>query len=327
MNICIVDHGRKIPAENYGGTERVIWGLGKSLVEMGHRVTFLVPEGSTCGFAEVLILKKDVDLNEQIPAHIDFVHLNLFPLQPMLKPYLITVHGNVPEKGPLDRNVVFVSKNQAERYNSETYVYNGLNWEDYPSPNIGINRNGFHFLGKADWKVKNLMGAIKIALKNKDEIKVIGGERWTYANVKRGFKYLLNPKVHFHGMLGDKDKTKLMETSKGLLFPVKWHEPFGLAIIESLYAGCAIFGTKNGSLPELVTAETGFLGNSTDEIACGIKNFKYNPALCHQYAVDNFNSARMAADYYKLYEKVLNGESLNKNPIYIPEKNRVPVFK
>lgn len=326
MEICIVDHGAALPAKKYGGTERVIWGLGRSLSEMGHKVTFIVPEGSTCDFARVIFLNKKIDLNQQIPDSIDVVHLNLFPKEPLKKPYLITCHGNVPEKGPLDPNIVFISRNHAERYNGETFVYNGLYWNDYPKPDLKSRRNGFHYLGKASWKVKNLPGAIDIANVNDNVLHVIGGKKWTSRNIKRNFKHLFNSKIVFHGMLGDNEKMRVIEKSKGLVFPVNWHEPFGLAIIESLYGGCAIFGTSHGSLPELVTETTGFLGTTVEEIAAAMKDFNYAPKICHEYAVDNFNSMRMAEDYLKLYEKVLNGEQLNNKPIFNPEKNTLSYF-
>ncbi len=52
MHILIVN-GTPIPALRYGGTERVIWDLGKALVAAGHRVSYLVPAGSSCPFAPV----------------------------------------------------------------------------------------------------------------------------------------------------------------------------------------------------------------------------------------------------------------------------------
>lgn len=39
MRILIV-HNSVIPAHKYGGTERVIWYLGKELVKQGHKVRF-----------------------------------------------------------------------------------------------------------------------------------------------------------------------------------------------------------------------------------------------------------------------------------------------
>ena len=53
MHILLVNHA-PIPVFAYGGTERVVWDLGKQLVALGHRVSYLVPTGSHCDFAQVL---------------------------------------------------------------------------------------------------------------------------------------------------------------------------------------------------------------------------------------------------------------------------------
>lgn len=328
MNICIVDRGGKIPAEKYGGTERVIWGLGKELYAMGHEITFLVPEGSTCDFAQIIPLNRNADLGSQIPEDIDLVHLNFKPTTRIQKPYLITMHGNPAPNEVIDVNTVFISKNQAARHNSEVFVYNGLHWSDYPNPDLRVTRGSFHFLGKASWKVKNVAGAIEIASKNNLNLDIIGGKKWTERNIKSSFRHLFNPRIRFKGFLDDDEKTRVMEHSKGLIFPVLWHEPFGLAIIESLYAGCAIFGTEFGSLKELVTPKVGFTGNSLNEIAEAIISFDYNPQRCHDYAKENFNSRRMAEDYAVLYHKILSGKSLHKSaPVHNPDLNKVKSIK
>ncbi|MEF9931013.1 MAG: glycosyltransferase, partial [Bacteroidales bacterium] len=54
-------------------------------------------------------------------------------------------------------------------------------------------------------------------------------------------------------MIGGEQKLNILKESKGLIFPVIWNEPFGLAITESLYCGAPVFGTPYGSLPELIT--------------------------------------------------------------------------
>lgn len=99
----------------------------------------------------------------------------------------------------------------------------------------------------------------------------MGGEKWTFYNIKRNPFYTLHPNVSYMGQVDDIQKIKIMEESKGLLFPVLWNEPFGLALIESLYAGCPVFGTKNGSLPELINENVGFLSNDENELITTIK--------------------------------------------------------
>ena len=86
MNILIVND-TTIPVTEYGGSERIIWWLGKELVRLGHRVSYLVAAGSTCPFAEeVFVWDATKSLNEQIPDDVDFVHLNFQTKECLKKP-------------------------------------------------------------------------------------------------------------------------------------------------------------------------------------------------------------------------------------------------
>ena len=321
MNITIV-LGDKIPSIKYGGTQRVMWYLGKELDKRGHKVTFIAGKGSYCPFAKVIELDPAGNLNAQIPADTDLVHFNIPVPDGITKPHLLTIHGNgIPANA--DRNIVFVSRNHAQRLGSESFVYNGLDWDDYGPANLTLSRKNYHFLGKAAWKVKNMKGAIAVveSIKNA-QLDVLGGYR---LNLKMGFRFTWNPRIHFHGMVDDSKKKGFIEQSKGLIFPVTWHEPFGLAITESLNFGAPVFGTPYGALPELVPPEVGFLTTHRQEMAEHIQSAQYSPKVCHEYARDLFNSSVMAEAYLKKYETVLNGEPLNKEvPHVIDIARRLP---
>lgn len=311
MNILIVNNS-KLPVIYYGGTERVIWYLGKTLTRLGHKVSFLVEKGSKCDFATIIERNPEVDLIDQIPTDIDLVHFHFTPkgVERLQAPYLITIHGNPNPAESLDKNAVFVSKNHAKRHNAEAFVYNGLDWSDYGKPRLKAKRSYFHFLGKAAWRVKNVKGAIDTITKVKGEkIHVLGGTR---LNFNMGFRFTWQPRAKFFGMVGGKDKLTQLQHSKGLVFPVRWHEPFGLAIIESLYFGAPVFGTPYGSLPELVSSDVGFLSASRSELTDAIKEYlEYSPKRCHNYALTHFNAESMAKSYVNLYNCILNGNNIN----------------
>ncbi|AMR31772.1 hypothetical protein A0256_10240 [Mucilaginibacter sp. PAMC 26640] len=319
MNILFVNNSR-IPATKYGGTERVIWWLGRELVRLGHKVTYLVGAGSVCPFGKVLIFNPAVVMDLQVPDDIDIVHFQ-FPVYGFTKkPYLITVHNNPGGGNVMDNNSVFVSANHAARHGATTYVYNGIDFADYRKPSLENKRSYTHFLAKAAWRVKNVQGAIVVATQSDNKLVVMGGTR---LNLKMGFRFTPNLNVSFKGMVNNDEKSAVMNGSKALLFPVKWHEPFGVAIIESLYFGCPVFGTPYGSLPELVPAEVGLLSASITTLANGLKNADdFNRHLCHQYAVEHFNISKMALDYLKLYEIVLNGGQLNAVSPALQEANQ-----
>jgi len=324
MNILLA-HYSVIPVITYGGTQRDIWYLGRELVKMGHGVTYLVAEGSSCDFANVMYWDRSKPLNEQIPEKIDIVNTHYPFGGPLDKPYVASIHGN-RSNVELSRNTTFVSRDHARRFNAEAFVYNGMDWDDYGQVNINAKREYYHFLGKAAWRIKNLRGTIKIIQRSKGErLKVLGGKR---INLKMGFRFTMDPRIKFTGMVGGEVKNNLIQGSKGLLFPIRWNEPFGLAIPESLYFGCPVFCTPYGSLPELVTEDFGFLSNKSDEIIEALKNIdSYSREKCHDYAREVFNSKKMAESYLAIYEKVLNGEQLNFGlPRQMEEIRMLPWF-
>ena len=312
MHILIASN-TTIPITKYGGIERMIWWLGKYLNAKGHTITYLVNEGSSCPFANVVFLNPSKKIHQQIPNNVDIVHYHSFTDLETPIPFLTTEHGNANDLTRLyHTNTVFVSQNHAQRFGATAFVHNGLDFDDYKKPNFNINRNYVHFLADAAWKVKNVKGAIKIAKKAHEQLAVLGGVRF---NFNMGIRITLDTHVKFYGKVGGTKKMQLLNGSKALLFPVLWHEPFGIAITESLYFGCPVLGTPFGSLPELVNKEVGFLSNSYSELANALKNIQqYSNKHCHDYVVANFSAKKMAEQYLALYEKILNGEQLNNKP-------------
>lgn len=287
----------------------MIWWLGKEFNRLGHSVTYLVAAGSACPFAKVLVYDPAVDINQQVPDDIDVVHFHFQVSGFTKKPYLINVHNNPALGDSLDQNSVFVSANHAARYGGDSFVHHGLDPEDYQKPNLSAKRIQTHFLAKAAWKVKNVRGAIDVATQSGNKLVVLGGTR---LNLKMGLRFTPNLNVKFKGMVNNDEKAIVLNSSKALLFPVLWHEPFGLAIIESLYFGCPVLGTTYGSLPELVAPEVGLLSNSRAVLTEGLKAIaEFSNQHCHDYAMEYFTVHKMAQKYLGLYEHVLNGKTLN----------------
>jgi glycosyltransferase involved in cell wall biosynthesis len=292
----------------------VIWGLGKALVSLGHKVIYLVKEGSHCDFTDVLILRPEQPIEQQIPKDVDVVHFHSNPPKDGIsQPYVSTLHGNTNAQTVLNKQTIFISQNHAARHGSEVFVHNGLDWSEYQKPDLSITRRWFHFLGKASWRLKNVVGAIDTVKKTKQErIHILGGTR---LNFSMGFRWTLSPRARFHGTVGGAEKDTLLNQSKGLVFPVRWHEPFGLTIIESLYFGCPVFGTPYGSLPELVHNDVGILSASRDELTTAVEASSFSPQVCHEYAQEQFNSHRMAEEYLQYYDKVLQGDTLHNDTL------------
>lgn len=223
-------------------------------------------------------------------------------------PYLVTEHGNSKREYPFPLNTVFISRNHADRYGSKEFVYNGMDWSSYGPVDWLMPRRHHHFLAKGSWPVKNLKGAIQVARKAGVELAVLGGTR---LNLSRTFRFTPWRSIHFYGMVGGEEKFRLLNASKGMIFPVRWNEPFGLAVIESLYFGNPVFSTSYGALPEIVQEEHGFLSNSISELVGAVQKLKFDPRACHDRAVKEFNHLAMARGYLEKYQRVLDGEQMN----------------
>ena len=309
MHIVLVDNSGPIPASSYGGTQRVVWALGKSLHALGHQVSLLGQAGSDVPWGTCYILDLGKSIASQLPPKVDVAHLHFIPTSPVDVPYVITLHGQPGAAEVAHPNSIFISKNHAQRHGCTRYVHNGLDWDQYPLDTQSLKsshtRNRLHFMAKARWKVKNLKGAVKIANKASLPLDVMGGSQYEWGIMKRNPKAILSSKVKFHGMLNDTQKMQVMKSSKALLFPVTWHEPFGLAVIESMYAGCAAFGSTQGSLPELITPEVGAVADKPKELAQAILDFDYSPERVHEIAKTKYSAMAMTLNYLKEYERVM----------------------
>ena len=112
---------------------------------------------------------------------------------------------------------------------------------------------------------------------------------------------------------------QILRACDALIFPVRWHEPFGIAVIEAMSQGLPVIGSPYGSLPELITEDSGFIVNNLEELISVLKNpsKKFDPLKIRKYVEANFGITKHAESYLNLYEKIIKGAELNKeNPTY-----------
>ncbi|MCJ7826338.1 glycosyltransferase, partial [Patescibacteria group bacterium] len=61
-----------------------------------------------------------------------------------------------------------------------------------------------------------------------------------------------NTTVQFIGeLIGDK-RSEFLKNALALLFPIRWHEPFGLVMVESMACGTPVIATNFGSTLEVI---------------------------------------------------------------------------
>lgn len=299
-----------IPPNDYGGTERVLWALYQGQKALGHEVRFLTKYPNT--HADAVLYDANQPIESQVQGWADIVHFHYAYDGELDVPYVCTEHSNSEIEKEFNINTIYLSSKHADNYNASCYVHNGLYWPDYGEPNLDNPQNYVHYLAKATWRIKNLQGAVKIAKGAQMPMHILGGKRF---NLKRNPYFYLSSDLTFHGMIGGVRKNELVRNSKGLIFPVLWHEPFGLAIIESLYLGCPVFATPFGAMPDIISQENlGVLSNSYQVLTDAVKAVdKFDRRACHEHAKQYFSHIAMSKGYIECYEKVLAGEVLNVN--------------
>ena len=301
----LFEHNGILPVKRYGGTERIIFWLMKELVRRGHKVYLVAAANSDVKqFGIELIPRAFDDWRALIPSDIDIVHLFSPTTLDLEFPYLLTVEGNGQLGEAFPKNTVFVSKKHAQNHASLAYVYNGIDLDEYPYTR-GTTKSwkNFLFLAKAKWKVKNLKDCIRACKNNNKHLYVAGGRVFTFSR-----------HIHSYGMVDQVKKLELLRKTDALLFPVRWHEPFGIAIIEAMALGLPVIGSPYGSLPELVKRGTGVICNNYEELAeavSGDRN-KFRPDEIRNYVENNFSVQKMADDYLLYYEKVIKGKKINR---------------
>ena len=307
MHIALHHTGR-IPPLEYGGTERVIAHLASALLGLGHQVTLIAKEGSSIAGARVLHHRSSEIRDLLARPDFDLIHYWATPtlLPKDHPPFLVTIGGNGQVGEDFLANTVFVSQKHAELHGSEHYVHNGIDVENYPCD--PIRKNHLVFLAKTSWSVKNLPGAIAVARRAQLPLVVIGNKSLlppALAGLIRRLRPTFNSQVEYQGRLNDGQKQAILRDARGLIFPVRWPEPFGLAVIEALASGCPVYATPYGSLPELVSPEVGHLSIRVSELARQITTRFIAPRVCRTRAMRYFSAQVMAHNYLPYYERIL----------------------
>ena len=162
---------------------------------------------------------------------------------------------------------------------------------------------------QVNWKRIDL--AVKACLKAKKKLLVIGGgpEHNKLVKMAQGSNL-----IEFLPIMGKKDLAEHLKKAKGYLFPSM--EPFGIAPVEALAAGCPVIAFGEGGAKDyVIEGENGitFKKQTSASLANAILKFekmKFDRAKIAKTA-DNFDEKRFdkeLKDFIKKYEQEKKGE-------------------
>ncbi|MEK6624333.1 MAG: glycosyltransferase [Bdellovibrionota bacterium] len=305
----VFQHDHPLPVTTYGGTERIMFWHMKELVRQGHQVVLIGhPDSLVESFGLIHMRMKRREYNNWkhlVPKDADIIHLQYNHAVDLPIPTINTVHGNGMKGESFTQNSVFVSKSHAQNHGSDIYIHNALDFSEYPfSQNNTNSWNNFLFLAKASWKVKNLKGAVRACQMAKKHLHVAGGRYWWPSRF-----------ITSYGQVGGQEKLQIMNKCDALIFPVRWHEPFGLAIIEAWAMGLPVLGSCYGALSEIITPANGVAYKNLEELIDGVKvKPKFSgPQEIRKMAQKKFSIADYTLQYLTLYQQITNGKKLTQN--------------
>lgn len=105
-------------------------------------------------------------------------------------------------------------------------------------------------------------------------------------------------------------KMKLMQKAKCYLFPVQFHESFGLTTVEALSCGTPVIATNMGALPEIIFhGETGFIAQDYSHMKTFINSIDtIKPRDCRKDVEKRFSREAMAKRFEAILLSLYNGE-------------------
>jgi len=323
----------RTPPRKYGPWEQVASYLAEGLHARGIDVTLFATSDSitkakldaTCAvpYAEdaqvdakvvecmhISNVMEKADQFDLIHNHFDFLPLTYSRL--IRTPMVTTIHGFSSSKikevyRKYNDHTHYVSISNADRDENLDYaatVYNGIDEDEFPF--VAIPDDYLLYFGRIH-PDKGTSEAIQIAREAGRKLLIAGliqDEGYFEREVK---PHVDEKRVFYLGNVGTEERRKLLGKAIALLHPVKFEEPFGLSVAESMFCGTPVIAFRRGSMPELIrNGETGFLVNTVDEAVGAVGSLdKVKRADCRKWATSAFSKDKMVDGYVAVYEELL----------------------
>lgn len=228
-------------------------------------------------------------------------------LNPFIKEMMVKFH-------PKNLHYVSISETQKKTFPKQikniTVIHESVDTE-HIRPQYK-KQDYFLFIGRLiEWKQPHI--AIEAAIAAKKKLYIIGTA--PQEEDKENFAYfkkfvlprLSHPNIKYVRHANRRDVFNYYRNAKGVIFPTKSEEPFGLVFIEALAAGTPLIGSNNTHAREIVgDKKVSLLANSVEEMAHMLDRVEeIDPRDCRAYAEQHYSRKKIAAEYLALYRKLL----------------------
>jgi glycosyltransferase involved in cell wall biosynthesis len=115
-------------------------------------------------------------------------------------------------------------------------------------------------------------------------------------------------RVLYLGSVGPEERASVLGSGAALLHPIRFAEPFGLSVVESMACGTPVIAYGKGSMPEVIDERvTGRVVSNVDEAVAAVAGVtEIDRAGCAKRARERFSADRMVEDYLTIYRKIVS---------------------
>lgn len=123
-----------------------------------------------------------------------------------------------------------------------------------------------------------------------------------------------NEQIVYIGELSTEAKKCWFRHARATLFPIRWGEPFGMVLIESMASGTPVLAFREGSVPEIVIdGVTGFIVDSAGAMVQAVERIEHiDRRECRRHVEKCFSMQRMAESYADLYAELAGAADLRE---------------
>lgn len=198
-------------------------------------------------------------------------------------------------------------KNKFPYLNWRGIIHLGIDVKKFPFSANG-RRKYLLFLGRLSPQ-KGPDIAIQIARKVKLPL-ILAGKLSEYDKdylKKKVMPYIDGKLIKYVGVADFKKKVELLKNAKALLHPIRFHEAFGLTLIEAGACGTPVIAFDHGAISEIIkNGVNGYVVKNKQEMKKKIAQLnKIKPKNCREIVEKNFTVKKMADNYEKLYKSDL----------------------
>jgi len=327
----------RTPPLHYGPWESVVSLLTEELVQMGLDVTlFATGDSRTSGklvavcphpysedhsvdpkVAECLHISEIFERATEfdiIHNHFDFLPLTYSGL--VETPVITTIHGfSSPSIVPVykkynDRGhyVAISDSDKSPELDYVATIHHGIDVAQFPFS--GAKGEYLLFFGRIH-PHKGVYEAIQVAQRIGMKLVIAGiiqDQDYFATEVE---PHIDGTTVDYLGSVGPDRRANVLGGALALLHPISFDEPFGLSLVESMACGTPVVAFNRGSMPEIIRdGETGYIVEDIEgAIDAVAKVTSINRSTCRADVEKRFSSTRMARDYVRVYQEILDGEA------------------